>query len=336
MIDKLVGFYTSRPFWALDPVDFRDPHLADHFTDLMSEIVYRATSEAFSLQVCRDGLLMLQVPELEDSLPDVPHLAPEVAVEWWGKYLDYFNCLYLLLDSAVMTTSKLAYFDLAEVTNRDVFRVLFEDGLWKGASIAQESLTSVFQRRRFLVYHALPLEMDPLELGRVVVRKETLDLLVENLQAVAASKGTIQWLSGVAKALSEYKIGNYPTCLTLAWFVIESVVHRRWERLLDSRDRLLPDGSKRISADRRRTLRGRDYPMSVITNILELFDILPYALYRKIDIIRGHRNNVVHQDPNYSCKPEHCQMALEVAKHLALEGTVRDVRLSFSYSVLGP
>jgi hypothetical protein len=104
---------------------------------------------------------------------------------------------------------------------------------------------------------------------------------------------------------------------------------------LETKNQTFPDGSKRISAERKKTLAGRDYTISVISSILELTDILSFPLYKKIDTVRGYRNKVIHQDQDYICEPDHCIMALEIAKELSLEGTSLDIKLNSSFSISG-
>ena len=299
----------------------------------MSEKVYEASLDFFSYQVCRDGLLLLKIHEIENRLLNHDGLDIHGVVSWWGEYLDYFNCLYLLLDSAVIKVMKLGYFDLAEVTNKDVFRITFENGKEVGASIAQESITSVYQMARYSSSYNMPPQFDPRLSRREILPKAVFDEVAKNLENVAQQKHLVSLLSSIAKGLSEYKVGNYTTSLTLAWFVIESVLLQKWMDCLESKNQTFPDGSKRISAERRKTLTGRDYTISVILSILELTDILSFPLYKKIDTVRGYRNKVIHQDQDYICEPDHCVMALEVAKELSLEGTTLDIRLNTSFSI---
>ena len=338
MTEKFTGFYTSRPFWAINAIDFNKVNISSipsQFTMLMSEKAYETSQDLFSFQVCRDGMLLLKIHEIENRLPNHDSLDIHEIVSWWGEYLDYFNCLYLLLDSAVMKVMNLGYFDLAEVTNKDAFRITFENEKEVGASIAQESITSVYQMARYVSSYNMPPQFDPRLSMRQILPKPVFDEVAKNLEIIAQQKHLVPLLSSITKGLSEYKIGNYTTSLTLAWFVIESVLTQKWVNYLESKNQTFPDDSKRISAERKKTLTGRDYTISVISSILELSDILSFPLYKKIDTVRGYRNKVVHQDQDYICKPEHCVMALEIAKELSLEGTTLDIRLNTSFSISG-
>jgi hypothetical protein len=214
MTVTFTGFYTSRPFWAVNAIDFNNVNFGNtpsRFTALMSEKVYEASLHTFSFQVCRDGMLLLKIQEIEDKLPSTESQDIHKIVSWWGEYLDYFNCLYLLLDSAVLKVMNLGYFDLAEVTNKDAFRISFEDGKEIGSSIAQESITSVYQMARYISSYNLnmPLQIDSRLSMRRTLPKTVFDEITKNLEIVAQKKRLVSLLSNITKGLSEYKIGNY-------------------------------------------------------------------------------------------------------------------------------
>ena len=54
-------------------------------------------------------MLLLQTYEIENKARDnINEL-----VEWWGEYLDYLNCLYLILDFEVINVLQYQYFTFA-------------------------------------------------------------------------------------------------------------------------------------------------------------------------------------------------------------------------------
>jgi len=332
MTEKFTGFFTPRPFWAITAIDFQDPTSMSlqRFHPLMSEIVYRYSSNTFAFQVCRDGMLLLQVHEIENKIrEDIREL-----VEWWGEYLDYLNCLYLLLDSEFINVKQYQYFNFSELRRNDVFRVTFENNQEIGAVVAAESITGIYQtihNSRFI--DGLSYGYDPRSSHRDVVTKEIFEKLTEKLETLVSNKRLVSLLSGISKAVSEFKNGNYPTSLILAWFVIESVLIKKWDVLLDSRDVIYPDNSKRINGDRRKFLMRSD--ISVISNLLELNDRLDISLFKKIDTVRDYRNKIIHQNRDYTCKFEHCSMAVEIALQLALENIPLSITLPLSIQLSG-
>jgi hypothetical protein len=66
-----------------------------------------------------------------------------------------------------------------------------------------------------------------------------------------------------------------------------------WDAQLDSLNQDLPDQRKRINRDRKKFLTEREFTISVISNMLELFGVLKNDLFRDIDEIRRYRNEIV-------------------------------------------
>ncbi len=343
MIEKFVGFYTSRPFWAGDPpIDLEtllniesQPQLSEtqaQFCELLSAIVFSYETNSIRLCVCKDGMLLVHVKNLERESEKVGDSVDfEVEGKLWGQYLDYINCLYLLLDSVLLEIKQLSYFNLSEVTNRDVIRLRFEDGKCMGQNIAHESVTSVYQMGRY----AVTLDTFTRILSRQPLSKDVFDVLFAKYSIATADQSLLKSLAEVAKSLSEYKFGNYSTSLVLAWFVIESTIVSVWDKFLDGCNRDFADGTRRISKDRKKTLTGRDYTISVISNFLELSGLIPFKIFQDINAVRGFRNKVVHGDSNFNCCAEQCQQAIELALHLILEGTGLKVLPNYGRSMPG-
>lgn len=223
MIEEFVGFYPSRAFWAVEPIDFTIQENLASFPKVMEEVVLRYQKDEFRLDICRDGMLMLQICELESNKPGLKSL-----VKWWGRYLDYLNCLYLLLDSSVMKLMQIAYITLVEVTHRDVFRIKFENGQFKSLGYSgDESFASIrimerTMRDSFLAsLHSYSV--------RLVLNREVFDDLVKNFAIVVADKSLVITVSTISKSLSEYKIGNFHISLMLSWFVIELMLTKKWK-----------------------------------------------------------------------------------------------------------
>jgi hypothetical protein len=135
--------------------------------------------------------------------------------------------------------------------------------------------------------------------------------MTEKFELIVSDKNLVSLLSELSKSFSEFKIGNYTTSLTLAWFVIESALINKWVEFLDSKNIIYSDNSKRINPKRKESLMRPD--INVIANLLELTDVLNFPLFKKIDTVRGYRNKIVHRSHDYVCKVEDCTMALEIA-----------------------
>lgn len=347
MLQRYVGFYTIPQFWAEKPIV--NEHLKDmrNLNALMSEQVFHYTSQDYDLIICRDGMIMFSVPALERDFTPTRSKASMAdrmvnMVSFWEQYLDYVNSLYLVLDSCIQRVSNRHSIELVPITFHEAFRITVHRG--QPISVVQlqwrygigmdptsdrdpRTLASAEARR---LYH-LRTE------GRQVVSKEVFDLLNQGFSAVAASQKLRTRLSIIASSIGEYKNAHYGLSLVLAWFVVESVLKEKWEIWVMSKNSKFSDGTKRVNADRRKLLlKGQDYHISVVSNILELSDVLFFKLHRQIDNVRRYRNDIVHLDPKYRCTSEQCKEAIELAISLATEGELLDIAPNLYLPEYGP
>lgn len=330
------AFYPSRPFWAVNGIDFGDPKTMDNFEELMSEEMYTESGETFSLKICRDGMVMVRIEELEEKDDAAPTATSriEIIVEKWGEYLDYLNSFYLLLDSSTLRSMNLAHFNLHEITTRDAFRVGHENGRIAYYNIALESVGSTFQMARFRSsYGPTPIAHDPRIATRPTISSEVIWTAAKQFGFVVKNPGLEKVLASIAKSISEYKVGNYETSIILAWFTSETVVSKMWKTHISSLNKDVGKGEQRINRERRDYLYGRDFTIGLVANILELFEVLPFRLFRDIDTVRRLRNKIVHREPEYSLTVADAQLAIKTAVELCRNSCGIDFTPSLSYSV---
>jgi hypothetical protein len=318
-IFDFTAFYPSRPFWAGSEVNFDDQSYDGWFHNQMAEEVFSQSNDTYTMKVCRDGLIMLRIEALEQDQSPEAHPRVEAVVRRWGEYLDYLNAFYLLLDSSTLEIFNLCYFNLHEITNRDAFRVRYEDGKSTGESSAPESIAAVFQMARYSSSYppGIPIQDDPFIAMRGVITLDMIKRASGLFDRVVASPGLEKTLASFAKSLSEYKVGNYETSVVLSWFIIEAAIQHLWETHLASLNCELQRGRKRINRDRRDYLTGRDFPISLVSNLLELWDVLPNPLFRDIDTVRGFRNRIVHPG-DFEPSAEEAQLTMKTA-HAMIE-----------------
>jgi hypothetical protein len=319
-------------------VDFSDHSREGWFHDQMVEEVFSQETSTYTIKVCRDGRIMMRIEALEKGQvqkPEVP-MPIEITVKIWGAYLDFLNAFYLLLDSSTIELSKFCYFNLHEITNRDAFRVTYENGKCTGENIAIESIASLFQMGRYLssYRHGLPIEHDPQITTRQVIPIEVIQHAAAEFARVTAAPGLEKTLSSFAKSLSEYKVGNYETSVVLSWFITEAALSQLWKSHIDSLNTDLTDGRNRINRDRKDFLTGRDFTISLISNLLELWDVLPNAQFQDIDTVRGFRNKIVHSH-NFIPGPNEAQLAMRTAQTMIDRIWGLRFTPSLSYSVTG-
>lgn len=82
--ENYVCFYTTNPFWAGETPDLAGAYggVSDagscRLPTIMSAEVFTYTTEAYTIKVCKDGLLMVQTTHLEQQLQE-PAAAPRDA-----------------------------------------------------------------------------------------------------------------------------------------------------------------------------------------------------------------------------------------------------------------
>jgi len=314
-IAQFTAFYPSRPFWAGSRVNFADQSCEGWFYDQMVEEVFSSETDTHTIKVCRDGRIMLRVEALEQELDG--HVGIRKTVKRWGEYLDCLNSFYLLLDSSTVEIAKLGFFNLHEITNRDAFRVRYEEGKCVGENIASESIAATFQMGRYSSSYSprVPIEFDPRITMRQVISVQVIEHASNAFGKIVASPGLEKTLALFAKSLSEYKVGNYETSIVLSWFIIEVAMRRLWRMHIDNVNSKLPGGRMRINRKRRDLLTGRDFTTSLVSQLLELWGALSYGLFEDIDTVRGYRNKVIH-GVDFSAGPGECQLSLRTAQEM--------------------
>ncbi len=338
MSEKYACFYTNRPFWAVQQLPFENIRTREDFHNLMAEVVFSYEEELFKLRVCRDGMIMLQIPDLEKRNPilsdDKVDLRADVV--WWSEYLEYLNCLYVLFESSVLEIMKIAYLELTELTRQNVDRIETEDDKFNGISLNMGSYSYMYQMGRFLSSYNTQPQYDPRIMMRRVFDEEVFKSLSQKASMIFPNRYLVSLLATIGKSLAEYKNGNYSTSLVLAWFVIESIVARQWRDYLDANNKELSNGSKRINSDRMAKLtEGRDYPISVVLNYLELAEIISFADFKEMDKVRDYRNKVVHQNKSFRPTDQHCQEAINLALRLSLRDQNIEIKLNYSFEIRG-
>lgn len=335
-VEQWLGFYTSRPFWAGEALDASSPGVRRAFTELMSAISWSGCRDGVAVNVCKDGLILLRSEELEQRIAADKNQEGVVddissVLAYWNEYLNLANVFYLLLDCSLLELTNFAYLELSEITNRDAFRCIYEDGKNVAQGIATASFASQFQMDRYAG------ENDPTTnhriLSRHVIEEGVFQHSFERFALLASDNIRIKRLSDLAKSLSEYKIGNFSIALVNAWFVCEQEIFDRWATYIDERATGYDDGRERINADRRKFLIGRDFTASVVSNILELLDIFSYDDLQKLDRVRRTRNAIAHSLDGNSCDDEICRVAIDIAARLVLENTTIGLKLNLGHSI---
>jgi len=320
MKKKYTAFYPTIPFWAGETA--KERKTPEDNILLLPEIVFIYETDSYSLAICQDGLIMLHVANLEDRVNTVRDKDDKMAdIQWsaWGEYFDYLNTLYLIFHTITIELKDVRVCSPMALSFSDVFRFTVTDGQVESFELYQTTI--VHARSALLSKYEEP----------SILPKEIFDQLNESFQKASSDITLVKRLSQIAKAYHEFQDGNFSHGLLLAWLIIESIVMEKWNNLLSDKNTTFPDDRKRINSDRKKLLKGRDYPISVVTNMLELHDYLTFEEFSNINTIRKNRNAVVHQDPAYICSSEHSEEAIVLAWKFATEGKGIEAREFLGY-----
>lgn len=308
------GFYPDCNIWVDGEVDLSHPDIKNTFTVQMSEVVYARDDKKFSLRVCRDGAILLQINSLERPHdPDLPFDATE-EITIWAKYLNFINSFYLLLTSARYRFPPGSYFDIYEVTMLDAFRMSLGEqdyGSWSGGS---SGVAHLYGRYLISYNSEIPLSHDRSFFARRVIPIEMFALAADDFAKLIEHEGAEKHFATLSKSASEFKNGNYEVAITLSWFVIESVINHTWADHLKSINKEFANGSKRINSNARMPELKR-LNIGTTINILELFEVINFDEYSLIEEVRGVRNKIVHVTglhPTY----KHARRAMLCAEQL--------------------
>lgn len=230
-------------------------------------------SDAYCLNLNGPITLHLKTEYLNDLLGMTP--PDERQIRRWHFYIAHLNCVYLLLDSLVLQSLQIAYFDIEEISTKNV-------------NVVSESGISIGPRSHRSFVSSLPGK--PFTLSSDILRS------VNNAFLAATSKfERVVVLSEIAKSLAAYKQADFTTSLVLSWFLLERFVESIWTHYLESENRDFDNGQKRINAKRRKLLNdSRAYPISVKLQILELARTISFEQFSELDFLRGKRNEIVH------------------------------------------
>jgi len=328
-------FYTNKPFWAIERPDLDAPEFSSEFTKKMSEIVFARDIEGISLRIARDGLIELRDQCLEERAQSRNKKFQELA-QMWSEYLQLANSVFLMLDMAAVAAQNFALFDFQEVTRKDAFRMSYENGKFSSSGVSIESVSGSYQMGRFLSNYqpGLPLSHDPRISFRQVVREKTLSLLSEYISQSLKVHGLLEKLYSLAKSLSEYKVGNYKVCIVLCWFVIEEILNEKYKDFLKNKNCQVGK-KKRINSKRKSLLTSRDFTASVVSNILELSDVISLAQFNSVDKIRRMRNDIAHGINKMQISGDDSAEALAFTAEFLLEGVISSPKLNLSLSSQG-
>lgn len=293
--ERYLGFYTQDPFWT-----FAKPEISKiktnqgDFIKEFSKVIVKSTNKDFKLKICRDGFIILQINRLENLRSSLKNKHDQI-LEFNSEYLSYLNTFQFLLASETYLSQRFNFFRNGSLSTDEIFNITFENNKIIGIGTPYRDITQHFFLGRYLENYNLnqPIEKDYRITRRGVIEKNVFDQCIVNFKKLFKDTDSFFLFSQINSSFSEFSNLNFRQCVTLAWFCIEYFINKDWINFLHSKKNAL-ETITRINSERRSILLGKDYSASIMSNILELNDILPLDIFQKIDNIRSKRNNIVH------------------------------------------
>lgn len=316
MLEHYAALYTSQRFWSLSVPDFDSNHL--DFIQKMCETVkeYNFEEGKIKLKICKDGMFMIKHDDLENEINCLQNQqSMQAFIDSKTIYIDWLNTIYLVFVSSFIreyinkTSTYFVYFDLSDITWRDVIRITFKDNEFLSAGNNQ-AIGASYINHRFSVssYYDITLkEKDE----RVIIDETTFETLYNQLEIIFKNTNNIKILSNLLKSIGEFKIGNFSLSLILSWFIIETYLNSYWTSYLEN---------LRVSPKRIKYLTNNDYTAAIISNILELVGVFNSTDFEMLDSIRKERNAIVHKSKNTTDR-KLCVSAFQVIEKFFNEQT---------------
>lgn len=100
----------------------------------------------------------------------------------------------------------------------------------------------------------------------------------------------LHMITSLQSAAQSYTGRKNGESVVVAWFVCEQMISFAWNTLLDDEQM-----NERMPSHRKKKLNGRDYSASVITEFLEIMNVIDHETYNQLNTVRKSRNDWAHQ-----------------------------------------
>jgi hypothetical protein len=240
MSKRYFGFYPNRHLWVMsaeNPVSLENTkqESISEKRRLMTEVIFEAGSPRCELAVVRDGMILVRLPELEDKIEEENRaIANDITASMgntrkaWVTYLKLANLIFLFLDSALHGHGRNIYMiEMRELTKLGAYRVSVANKRVQSATDYEiESLASML-RLGYLIEEQYNhfFFLNRFEIADAVFS----DVWRHYLEPTFQEGLNESHFEFVAKALSEFNLGNYSVSLALSWNLIEGRVNRLWD-----------------------------------------------------------------------------------------------------------
>ena len=324
-------FYTNPPFWAGEEPNWDSLEPLADIHDYFSTIVSDLTKDGLTVRVVRDGMIEIRYDKIESKVrADDEPVDFQGGLSLWNEYLKLCNIYNLILDGLTVKMKNFAQFNFKEITSNEASRTTYEGATSTGSGIPPNSIVGHYFMQRYRSSHrpGLPLRASFFSATRWPLSLELFTPTFDLFYAVIASDSLSEYVFSLSKAVCEFKKTNFRLTIVLCWFVVEAVLKDRYSEYLAN----LPNSNQRINSDRRNFLEGRDVTAGVMSNILELVDIINIDELRKIDKLRQLRNDVAHSINKKEINMAEARDSLSLVATMIFSGTGLELPLNLSIS----
>jgi hypothetical protein len=284
-----IGFYPSKPVWvgkAL-PETARQPE-GQFRWDAMAEIELSRAIPGTELHICRDGLIILRIEELQEGISKAMRSPPlsvwESAGPLLNRYLGHCNTLRLLLEAGLWKHDRLGM-GTTPIRKGEALLLDFRHQMLVGNTIPEGEGADLIRQR-------IPGKEDLFTSNsRTLISSEIAEEAFTIYLSIADDWEKVKILSETCSCLGEQTRVNWEGCIIHAWFVIEYYLNSSWmEHILAAYE----TEQSALTREMRDYLSGKDLSAAVISNELVVAGKLPRVEFETIDRLRKIRNSIIH------------------------------------------
>lgn len=339
-----IAFHISNSFYADKLIDNNEIKEIDEneLESISNEIVIEhISSNKFTIRIMKDGMILLTINKLERNMEK--YTAPfndshknytvHDHIKVWNDYILYINAFTIILESVLTIFKGKSFLEIREYTKEDVMRAYYLDVTPTNHKFqgCQGAIPFSKGMKRYEDFRTKKEAHYFLSNNSRVIPKNILLEAIENFDSIIDDENLIKILSTLIRSITQYKEGNHETSILFSWFIIESIINDLWEKHLSDINIDFNDGKKRINRNRKKHLSNLN--ISVIINFLELFEIIPFDLYLKIDNIRDCRNNIVHIEHSYTPSDEESFLSLNCVYDLIKINFNLDIKVKLNLMI---
>ena len=287
----------------------------------MEEAVVSYKHGSAEIIVYRDGLVTYSDAELSGATTS------DQTFKRIEKYTEILNAIFAVFVSTFTQEIKVKYHTSFEITHHHIIPLTFEDGVQRGMSIPQKSVTTSQIDKRHLMNVPSGYE-DSLDNWidrppRAIVPKAVIEQACKTFFAIATDKHNTRILARSNKAAAEYASTSFSDCILVSWLQIEVYLFVKLKAYMKAQ------GSGKFNKERRENLANST--SAQVTEMLEIAGSLTRDIYTLLTKVRKVRNKIVHN--NYSATIEEASDALNLLEQMIAEAFGETVKLNTGISM---